>query len=229
MNFLNDIGSTLQVSFLELFEALMAYLPDLVAAIIILIVGLIIAGALSRLVQRLVELTKIDAMLAKIDIIEKLNQSGGKVLLSSVVGWLVKWFLILVTLIAVADILRLDSFNQFLVSIAGYFPSVVVAVLILVAGIVLGNGVRDVIIRLIASSQLRVGRIVARIAQVSIVVFAVMAALIQLQIAATLIQTLFMGIVFMLALAGGLAFGLGGKDAATELITDLKRDISHRS
>lgn len=229
MNFLNDIGSTLQVSFLELFEALMAYLPDLVAAIIILIVGLIIAGALSRLVQRLVELTKIDAMLAKIDIIEKLNQSGGKVLLSAVVGWLVKWFLILVTLIAVADILRLDSFNQFLVSIAGYFPSVVVAVLILVAGIVLGNGVRDVIIRLIASSQLRVGRIVARIAQVSIVVFAVMAALIQLQIAATLIQTLFMGIVFMLALAGGLAFGLGGREAASELIADLKRDISHRS
>lgn len=229
MEFLNDIGATLQASFAELFEALVGFVPDLIAALVILIVGLIVAGALGRLVRRLIELTKIDSVLAKIDIIERLNRSGGKATLSGVIGWLVKWFVILVTLIAVADILSLSSFNEFLVSIAGYIPAVVVAVLILVAGIVLGNGVKEVINRVLSSSSLRVGKVVATIAQWSIVVFSIMAALIQLQIAASLINTLFMGIVFMLALAGGLAFGLGGKEAASGLINDLKNDISHRN
>jgi hypothetical protein len=146
-----------------------------------------------------------------------------------VLAWLVKWFLILVTLIAVADILQLNSFNDFLVQIAQYFPSVVVAVLILVAGIVFGNGVADVIHKVLKSSELGVGRIVATVAQWAIVIFAIMAALVQLHIAPTLINTLFTGIVFMLALAGGLSMGLGGKQAAESFINNLSDQIKSRN
>jgi len=225
MNFFEEIGATIVASFSELFDKLIGFIPALIAALIILVIGLVISGALGRLVRRLVELTKIDSLLSRIDIISRINKSGGKFQLSEVIGWLVKWFLIIVTLIAVADILQLDSFNDFLIRIAEYFPQVVVAVLILVAGIVFGNGVADVIEKIVTSSSLRVGRIVATIAKWAIVIFSVMAALIQLQIAATLINTLFTGIVFMLALAGGLAFGLGGKEGASQLISSLRDEM----
>lgn len=227
MNFFENLGATIVASFAELFDKFMAFVPNFLAAIIILIIGLIVAGALGKLVARLVELSKIDTLLAKVEMVKKFNQSGADLTLSTVIGGLVKWFLILVTLIAVADILGLNSFNEFLVSIATYIPSVVVAVLILVAGVVLGNAVKSLITRVIKTSSLRVGAIVATIAQWSIVVFAVMAALTQLNIAVTLINTLFTGIVFMLALAGGLAFGLGGRDAAAGLISALKDEMKH--
>ncbi|MCC6639394.1 hypothetical protein IT409_02450, partial [Candidatus Falkowbacteria bacterium] len=141
MGFLSQIGSTLSASFAELFDSFIGFIPGLIAALIILVIGLLVAGAVAKLVARVIELSKIDSFVAKVPAIQKLNTTGANVSLASVVGWLVKWFLVLVTLIAVADILKLDQFNSFLVSIAEYVPSVVVAVLILTAGIVLGNGV----------------------------------------------------------------------------------------
>src|SRR5690606_17746535 len=108
MSFFEEIGLTVQASFAELFAAFIGFIPSIVAALVIIIVGLLIAGALGQLVRRLVELTKVDALVSKVDMIERLNQSGGKVTLSGVLGWLVKWFLVLVTLIAVADILALS-------------------------------------------------------------------------------------------------------------------------
>jgi len=227
MGFLQSTADALSTSFGELFNSLIAFIPSLVAALIILIVGLLIAGALSRLVQRLVEMLKIDSLISRIDIIEKMNHAGGKVHLSVIIGWLVKWFLILATLIAVADILQLTAFNQFLNRIALYFPNVVIAVLILVAGLVFGNGVSNVIRTVIKSSNLKVGAIVATVAKWAIVIFAIMAALSQLEIATGLISTLFTGIVFMLALAGGLAFGLGGKEGASTLINSLRDEMRH--
>ena len=227
MSFFSQIGSTLSASFSELFASFVAFIPGLIAALIILLVGLLIAGAISKLVSRVIELSKIDSMVAKVPAVQKLNTSGANISLSSVVGWLVKWFLVVATLIAVADILKLTQFNSFLVSIAEYIPSVVVAVLILTAGIVLGNGVADVIRKVLKSSELGVGGIVATIAQWAIVIFSIMTALTQLNIAVGLIQTLFTGIVFMLALAGGLAFGLGGKDAAGSFVNDIRSQMKH--
>lgn len=225
MEFLNNISTTISDSFTNIGNDLVSFIPDLVASVIILIIGLIVARVLSNIVKRLVELTKIDGLLSKIDIVEKLNRSGANASLAGVIGWLVRWFLIVVTLIAVADILSLDSFNAFLLSIASYFPSVVAAILILVAGIVLGNGVSDIIRKLLNTSNLKVGGIVSAIGKWAIIVFSIMAALIQLQVATALINTLFTGIVFMLALAGGLAFGLGGKESASQFIASMKEEI----
>jgi len=225
MDFLNSISQTISSSFTNIGIDLIAFIPDLIAATIILIIGLIIAKVLANITKRLIELTKIDGLLNKIDIIEKLNKSGANASLAVVIAWLVKWFLIIVTLIAVADILSLNSFNAFLLSIASYFPSVVVAVLILVAGIVFGGGVSDITKKLLNSSNLKVGGIVAAIGKWAIIIFSIMAALIQLQVATALINTLFTGIVFMLALAGGLAFGLGGRDAAGQFISSVKEEL----
>jgi hypothetical protein len=81
--------------------------------------------------------------------------------------------------------------------------------------------------KVIKSSDLRVGQIVGTIAKWAIVIFSIMAALDQLGIASQLINTLFTGIVFMLSLAGGLAFGLGGKESAAKLVESLKEEMKH--
>ncbi len=103
-----------------------------------------------------------------------------------------------------------------------------IAVVVLLLGIIIGSFAGQVIEKAVSASHLHSGEVIGGIAKWAIVVFAFMAALVQLGIAAGMIQTLFTGLVAMLALAGGLAFGLGGRDHAENVLGTLKRDLTKR-
>lgn len=225
MAFINSIGEAILEALLSLWEGLVAYLPSLIAGIIILIVGIFLAKAIEKLVEKVIAAAKIDELVQKINIVKKIEEGGTKVVFSQLFGWLVKWFLYIVLLIAVSDILKLGQFTTFLKDIAMYLPNVIIAVLILVAGFVLGYFVDDMIVKLLKSTREKLANLVGSVAKWAIIVFTILAALIQLNVASQMIQMLFTAIVFMLAVAFGLAFGLGGKDAAKDLIEEVKRDI----
>jgi len=129
-------------------------------------------------------------------------------------------------LIAVSDILKLGQFTDFLKAIALYLPNVIIAVLILVVGLVLGAFLEDLIVKILKGTQAKLISLIARVAKWAVVIFSVLAALIQLKVAAILIQTLFTAVVMAIALGAALAFGLGGKDAAKDAIDKIKRDVS---
>ncbi|OGY42267.1 MAG: hypothetical protein A2Y67_04425 [Candidatus Buchananbacteria bacterium RBG_13_39_9] len=225
MELFSSIGDAILEALASLWEGLVAYLPSLIAGIIILILGIFVARAIEKLLEKLIEAAKIDELIRKINVVKKIEEGGTKVVFSQIFAWMVKWFLYVALLIAVSEILRLGQFTLFLKDIALYLPNVIIAVLILVVGFVLGYFVDDLIVKVLKSTRAKLANLVGSVAKWAIIIFTVLAALIQLKVAVALIQMLFTAFVFMLALALGLAFGLGGKDAAKETIEEVKRDL----
>jgi len=226
MEFLQDIGVAILDALKDLLNQVLAFLPELIAALVVLIIGIIIAKAISRLVRQIVRALKVDKYIKKINVIAKIEESGTIVDFSTILAWLVKWFLYIVLLIAVSEILQLGQFTTFLRDIALYLPNVIIAVLILVVGLVLGEFIDSLIVSILKSTKAKLGALVGAVAKWSIFVFAVLAALIQLGVATALIQTLFTAIVVTIALSAGLAFGLGGRDAAKSFIEKMRKDIA---
>ncbi|MBI4426846.1 MAG: hypothetical protein HY567_04695 [Candidatus Kerfeldbacteria bacterium] len=205
----------LTASFQTLWFNFITAVPTFVVALVVFSLGLLVAGALGSIATKLIRLTKLDALVEKAGAIIKLQTLGVTFNFSRTVGWIVQWFFVVVVLIAVADILNLTQVTDFLKSVALYLPNVVVAVVILTLGLILGKFVHDVVERGMKSSNMPAAAgSVATLAQWAVVVFAIMASLAQLGIAARLIEILFAGLTLGVGLAFGLAFGLGGKEKA---------------
>lgn len=217
-------GQAVTASLQDLFFTVVSYLPNLVAALVVLLLGVLVAASLGKLVEKLVEFTRVDRLIDKLGI-NKAFGAFGKISVSEILGWLVKWFLIVVVLMAVAEILKLPQIIDFLGEVAKFLPNVVIAVVILLIGIVSGNFVYEVVHRAVKAAKMHSPKFLSNLAKWSVVVFALMAALIQLKIAESLVETLFTGLVAMLALAGGIALGLGGKDHAEKWLSDLKKKL----
>lgn len=217
-----NLDDLILVSLREVGNNIANILPDLVGAIIILAIGLFIAKSLGKLIERLLRSTNVDSLLSNTPYGEKVNIFPRmKLMPSRIIGWLVKWFFILVTLITVANILGWTQITEFLNQVVLYIPNVVIAVVILVIGFIASDFVKNLLTAALSRSPLseQERRFLANGADFAITVFAIMAALTQLKIATELIQTLFTGIIFAVSLALGLAFGFGGKDHASAILS----------
>lgn len=221
--------STLEVvrdSITGLWTAIISYLPQLIGAMLVFLIGIAIAVVLRRVVVKAVELLRLDDLASKLEVKKTLGQVGVRLHIGHLFGWIVKWFIVVVTLIATTDILGWDELTEYLKQVIIYIPNVIIAVVILLAGTLLANFVRNIIKSAVEAAQLSSADFLSGVAKWAILAFSFMAALVQLQIAKELIQVLFTGLVYMLALAGGLAFGLGGKDHASRVLDRLRKDIS---
>ncbi len=223
MNFTQEV---LQGPLLELWETMIAYLPNVLGALIVFLLGLIIAHVLREVVVKVISLLRIDELAKRLDITAQFERVGLRLHIAGLLGWIVKWFLIIVSLIAATDILGWDQVTEYLSQVVLFIPNVMIAVIILLAGILLGNFVQNVVKTSVEAAKLESADFLSGISKWSILIFTFMAALVQLQIAPELIRVLFTGLVAMLALAGGLAFGLGGKEHAHRFLNRLKKDIS---
>jgi hypothetical protein len=195
-----------------------SFIPNVFGAIIIFIVGLMIAVSLGMLITRLMEKLKIDKAADEIGLTHLLEQGDIKTSIPHIIGEIVKWFLILTFLMASADLLGLSKITEFLNSIISFIPNVIVAAIIIALTIVIANFVEHVVTKGGKATKISHNKIIATISKWSILVFGVIAALAQLNIMVELIITIVQGLVIMVALAGGLAFGLGGKDKAAQII-----------
>lgn len=213
-------------SFQNAWTRVINFLPNLIAAIIIFVVGLIIAVAIGKLVQTVIKRLKIDLALEKLGVMAFFQRSGIQFSFAVLLGWLVKWFLIVIFLIATTESLGLPQITAFLNQAVLYLPNVIVAVIILLIGVVLGNFCQKWFKKILEAAKITSAVFLAGIAKWAIIIFSLLAALIQLKIAVSLLNTLFTGFVAMLAIAGGLSFGLGGKDWAARLISQIKKDVS---
>lgn len=230
MDYFNTWNEVITASFQNLWIKFIALIPKLIGVLLVLVIGLFIASALGKLAKKLVNYTQIDKLIEKVGLANKLEKVGLKFTLSSIIGWIVEWFFIIVVLIAVVDILQWTQVTAFLQKVALYVPNVIVAIIILIIGLVVGQLIYEVVERAIKASRLPTSQAgtLAAIAKWAIIIFAVMASLIQLGIATHLIEILFTGLVIGLALAFGLAFGLGGKEKAKEWLEKLGKEISKK-
>ncbi|MEZ0208755.1 MAG: hypothetical protein ACAH17_01080 [Candidatus Paceibacterota bacterium] len=202
---------------------LIAFLPNVIIAVIVFVLGWAFGSVLGRAVAHLIALTRIDRALHRAGFDKISEKAGVNVTLSGFVGSLVKWLVVVAFTIASAEILGLSQVTQMLRDILVYIPQVIIAAIILVIAALLG----DFVARLVEHSTRGIGMKGHFAAQVSkwaiIIVGGIFPALTQLRIAQGLVEVLFTGVVFALSLALGLAFGLGGKEAAAKSIEKMKQ------
>ena len=212
-------------AFQSLWEGFIGFLPNILGALVVFLVGLAIAVGLQKLVVQILRVLRVDPFLEKMGAGKFFERAGIKMDFAGWLGALVKWFLVLVFLMAATDILRLTEVTAFLKEVLFYIPNVIVAVLILLVAFWLANVLKKIVQASISASNIKAAAFLGTVTSWSIMVFAIFGALIQLGIAPAVVQTLVMGIIAMLAIAGGLAFGLGGKDAAAEFLKNLRREM----
>jgi hypothetical protein len=202
-------------------------LPKLIIAIAIFIAGWAIGALFGRVISQIVKSIKFDSALKSVGVEDVLSRAGFRLNSGVFLGELVKWFIIIVFLVASLDVLGLQQVNIFLKDVVlGYLPQVIVAVLILLIAAVLADSMQKIVIGSAKAAGINAANFLGAVTRWSILIFAVLIALSQLGIAPQFMYTLFTGVVAMLALAGGLAFGLGGRDAASQYIEKIKHDIS---
>lgn len=214
MEQLTSWNEALLRSFENIWTKTIGFIPEIVGALVVLVVGVWIASWLGKLTKRVIEYTKIDKITESLGITKKMKEMGIEFTLASVLGWLVKWFIVVAVLLAVVNVLHLTKVSEFIEKVVLYIPNVIVAVIILAIGMVIGGFIQKVIVKSAQASSLlkQSGNLLGGVANWAIIIFAGMAALIQLGVAPQLIQILFAGVVGMLAIAGGLSLGLGTKD-----------------
>lgn len=222
-------GDVLSASFTRLWAGVIMFIPNLVVALVILIIGWAIGAAISKAISHFMKMIKFDEALRRAGFEEFTRKAGINLNSGAFLGGLVKYFIIVVFLIASFDVLGLTQVTAFLQQVViGYLPQLIVAVLILLVGGVVGDVVSRVVSASAKSAGLNSAGFASTVAKWAVWVFAVLVALSQMGIAGAFIQTLFTGFVVAVSLALGLAFGLGGQDAASKAIEKVKENMSHR-
>lgn len=204
-------------------------IPRLFLAAVLLVVFWAIAVSLETIIERFAGKIKADDFLKRIGMDFLAQKAGVHLNVGKFIGALIKWFFIIAGLLVASNMVGLNQVANFLTQILFYIPNLVVAAVILVAGAMLADFAGKATGASVSASGLKSGPFVSKVVRWAVLIFAFVAALDQLGVAPTLINTFYIGIVAMFALAGGLAFGLGGKEHASEFIAKIKRDISEHS
>lgn len=220
-NYIGDVRRPLE----NLYNGFIDFLPDFIVAVIVLVVGWIVASFVAGIIKRLLQSAKVDEFGNKMGLDQVSSRTGVQMSIAGTIAWLVKWFLLIAVFLAAADILELEQISAFLQRVLEYIPNVVAAAAIMLAGLMVARFLARVVRGSVQAAGLASADLLAAVTQWAIGVFTVLAALQQLGIAEELIGTLYSGFIYMVALAGGLAFGLGGRDHASRVLDKIERDI----
>ncbi len=202
------------------------FLPRFLVAIFSFVVLWIVAVIVGRLVEQVVRALKVDSLLESLGAEEPISRAGYKLNVGAFLGGLVRWFFVIVGFLVAVDVMHLTAVGEFLSNVVlGYIPNVIVAAIIVIAAALLADVSQKVVRGSAQAARMPAASFIGGITKWSIWIFAILAALFQLGVAVELIQTVVTAFVAMLAIAGGLAFGLGGKEHASEVISKLKRDL----
>ncbi len=223
-NGLNQVLGPLQ----SIWGASAAFIPQLLTALVIFVVGLIIATGLGALVQKVLDIVKLDGALKTLGLEPYFERAGLRLNASWFLGQVVFWFLAISFLIAAADILQLPTFSAFLRDVLNFIPSIVIAVLIMLASVVVANFLRGTVKASVQSAKLPASHFLGSLVWWTVILFGFLAMLSQLNIAPSIVNSIVTGFIAMLALAGGLAFGLGGKEYAGYLVSKLRDHTGSR-
>jgi hypothetical protein len=209
----------------DLWYGFLNFIPSLIGAIIVFVIGWFLAVGVGRLVSEVLRKLRFNRIFQKGSWKEALEKAEFKVDASEFVGVVIKWILVIVFLLAAVEILGLTEFAGFLTAVLGYLPNVLVAVFIFVAAVIIADIMEKIVRATVESIKVGYGNLIGVIIRWSIWIFAILAILIQLGVAPSLINTLFAGLVGIIVISAGLAFGLGGKEIATEVLRDLYRKL----
>jgi hypothetical protein len=214
-----------QSSLLTLWSGVAGFIPRFVAAIVVFLVGWLIALLLAKLAYHIVRALHVDEALARVGFKRAWERSGFRLNSPLFFYDLVKWFFVIVFLMAATNILGLNQVSDFLATVVYYIPNVIVAAVILLIGILIAKFLETSVQASVRAAGLASGNFLGSLAKWSVLVFSMLIALSQLQVADDIIRILIVGFVAATSLAIGLSFGLGGVKHADEMIGSLRKRI----
>lgn len=209
----------------DILTRIVDFIPRLVGAAVIIIVGWAIGALLQWAVENLLRAAGAQTLFEKIRLEEMLQRADLEKDTSGLIGSFFKWIVWLIALVAATNVLQLTQLSQFLNNILLYMPNVIASVVIVLLGATLAHFVSKVVKGSVFAAEVGYGNALAALAKYAILIFTFLAVLIQLGVAVVLLQTVFTGFVAMLAIAGGLAFGLGGQAAAKDAVESVRREV----
>ncbi len=225
-NSFNELVNTLSMSAQGVGRSLVDVSAAVLVAVIVFIVGWLLAVLVSRGIQKIVKSIKLDSLLKNAGVDELLQKMGLRLNSGKFLGEIGRWYLVVVFLIVSFNIIGLNHVTTFLASVAiSYLPQVISAVLILIIAALIAEAMRKIIVASAKGANVSSANLVGTVAKWAIWIAAILAALLELQIGTTFIQTMFTGLIVALSLALGLSFGLGGQEAAKDYIAKLKNEI----
>jgi len=220
-------GTMFTESLLSLWYGFINFVPSLLGAIILFIVGWMVARVIGKAISQVITAIKLDKLFESAGVHEFMNRAGLKITVGGFIGGVIKWFIIIVFLIASLQIVGLTQVNDFLrEAVLYYLPKVIIAALVLIIAAVIAEAVQKLVSASAKAANVDQANMLGLVARYAIWGFAFIIALAELGIASAFMQILFTGLIASLAIALGLAFGLGGKEAAARALDKVSKDIS---
>ncbi len=223
---LQDWSTVTASSLTDAWSRIVTFLPNLLGSIVIIVIGVLVANIVKWVVIRVIEAARLQAAFDQLEFAKTLREAKLNSNVALIAGEFMKWVTIIIFLIPSASILGMPQVSNLLNDLIMYLPNVGIAVIILFLGALFAEFLGNIVRATAGGLGSSIAGSLAGLSRYVIYVFAGLVALSQLGIAPQIISILITGFVAAGAIALGLAFGLGGKDAAAELIAKIKSDIN---
>ena len=210
-----DLSTDVSAAVLNSLAAFINFIPSLIGGLIVFVIGLVIAAVVYRVITAALKAVQVEKYLSKYGITKV---EGHEVEWSQILAELARWSIIIIFLIPTLEAWRLGAVNNVLNRVILYIPNVIVAVILALVGLIFAKLAYRVAFSASRSLGKDLANTVALVAQWSLTVFVAFLVLHQLGVAQELLRILFGGLVAMVAIAGGIAFGLGGKETAQKIL-----------
>ena len=215
---IRDTGDALRASLAGALNTFLSVIPRIIGFAVVLIVGWIVASLLGRGVEALLHAVRFNDLARRSGFADFVQKMGIRDDSAGVIASIVKWFVRLITLVVAFDTLGLPAVSGVLQQLLLWLPNLVVALVVLVIGGLAANALSQLVRGATAEAGFSNPDMVATVARVAVWGFTIVVAVNQLGIATTLINTLLVGVIGAFTIAFGLAFGLGGRDRAAQLL-----------
>jgi len=223
---MSNWGFMFSESLLSLWYGFINFIPSLLGAIILFIVGWIFGRVTGKAIEKVISVIKLDKLFDSAGMEKFRETTGIKLTVGNLIGGIIKWFIIIVFLMASLEIIGLTQVNDFLrTTVVLYLPKVIIAAFILIIAAFLAKALDKIIFASAKMAKLNQANMIGSICRYAVWGFAFIIALSELGIATSFMQIIFTGLIASLAIALGLSFGLGGKEAASRVIEKVGRDM----
>lgn len=223
MNDVRDLGDQLTNSANEFWDAVAAYAPKIVSALILLILALVVAKLFQYLVEKGLQLLRVDKLQKSKAVAKSLHTAELNVDVVSITGRIVFWSVIAIFALTIADVLELTAMRDVLREFVGYLPNVLAAAVVLTVAVAGARIIRDVVRASLLRMRVDYANGIAMVAFYVLMVFGTVMALDQLGFDTTILTNNITVIVAGIMLAFALAFGMGGRDTAGKIVADIHK------
>jgi hypothetical protein len=212
---------------MDVLDDIIGFIPDLIGAIVLLVIGLVVARALEFAIAKLIALARLDSALKKIGLDRYLQRAGVGLNSGRFLGRVIYWIILIVFVVGIAEILGLSTLSLFITSALGWvFTNLIAAVLILLVTAFIAQFLKKLVRASVMGAKLHSAKFLGSATWWVVMIFGAVAALKQLGIDTSLIESTLMSFIvaapLTIGLALGLAFGLGGKKQAEQILERLE-------